>query len=113
MKKKILGGIVAAAALGLAVAAPAHADWHGHYWQPDGYRGDKDTYLYYHEMVSQGIPGTPWAAYGAAQRTCGFLADGYSEESMIQGNIDHVGLTRSQSEVVVWGAEWHFCPAYY
>jgi Protein of unknown function (DUF732) len=111
MKKKIFGGIVAAAiaAVGLAAAGPAGATI-----AVIGPRGDHDPYNYrdelrytrlYHEDVTN--------AASLASRVCGKRAMGYTEEQLIRGleySVDQ--YTSEQAVMIVEGAEYHFCPAY-
>jgi hypothetical protein len=107
IKVALAGAAITAATLALAPQASATRTWY-----PTGTAGDQDITLYYNEMTAQGVTGTIPQAWTLEQAACSDLAQGVSEDKLIHIAMN-IGVTRSQAKVMVWGAEWHFCPAYY
>jgi hypothetical protein len=108
MKKKILGGIVAAAALGLAVAAPgtANASWFGY-----GTEGDHSGAAYHAQLVEDAgtTTGSPSKAADLAVGICQ-MRTGHSRNDMLRLLEPTYGSKAAIA--VVMGAEYHFCPAH-
>jgi hypothetical protein len=115
--KKILAaaGIGAALAVGpLLGIGTASADTSTAYY-PSGSKGDQSAVGYDNDLVAEGIPGSVSQASGLGATVCGNLRAGHSEETLVATVAQTPGLnpTVNQAKVVVWSAEWHFCPSYY
>jgi hypothetical protein len=107
MKKKIFGGIVAAAiaAVGIAAAGPAGATV-----AVIGAEGDHSAVYYAAELQYAGMNEYTWQAASLGPNVCEQRSEGYSERQLIR--LWDGPTTAEQSVAIVDGAEFHFCPGY-
>jgi hypothetical protein len=106
-----LGGALITGSLGLA--GTASADVPRYY--PSGSKGDQSVVAYYNDVASTGLGGTYSSASNLGAMVCGQLNHGASEDSLIATAMTtpDTNVTKYQAKVLVWSAEWHFCPNYY
>ena len=110
MRAALVG--IAAAAIAVGVAAPAHADsTFAHY----GYEGDYNAWAYRDELRYVGLLHEDiYNARSLSARLCGERAEGYTEYQVgVHLDQSPDGYTTAQEVAMVAGAEWHFCPEYY
>ena len=85
-----------------------------------GEQGDHDAYALTREMHDDGYTGTVDYARQLASVICARRAGGYSQDSMENYTSGWLGRQPSTPDnpddlaiATVYGAEWHFCPAYF
>jgi hypothetical protein len=122
MKKMIIGGLAALTlAVGIAGAGSAHADItyrgstsnavnNGPFSGPEG---DHSAEAYWVDMTSIGVGGTVAQAGKLGNTVCTGLTSGMSEGQEIAAIVDGDSSQVTRATLIVHGAEWHFCPAYY
>ena len=97
-------GIAAAVAL----APNAHAEINAY-----GQQGDASTVAFSMELSDTGWLTDNTQAWTIANNVCNMRASGSTERGITNLLINQGGHTIEQAVVMVNGAEWHFCPAYY
>jgi hypothetical protein len=107
---------------GIGLAAPASAS-------NNGYQGDRDAYAFTQDL-REGNPrdpdnvtytGTVAHAQQMANTICDWRAKGFSQSALSDGYVwQWLGDPQPTADnpdglaiAVVYGAEWHFCPAYF
>lgn len=90
--------------LGVVLATPASASTYGH-------QGDDDAYALIREMRDDGYTGSVDYAQHLAVDICVNRAEGKSQDYLI--HYSEQTSTMELSIATVYGAEWHFCPAYF
>jgi hypothetical protein len=103
-----VGAALAAGSLGLAGTASAKT------YYPSGSKGDQSVVAYHHELTYAGLSANLDTAARQGQKICTDLSNGFSENTLISVQIaPPYPKSATQAQVVVFGAEWHFCPSYY
>ena len=115
MRRKIRNALVCNLIAGIILvvylAAPAHADYT---FSPHGYKGDQNVGNYVQDLLGAGATNNnPSIADKLGADVCQDLVSGWSEARTINYFITQANVTRNQSKIIVWGAEWHFCLEYY
>jgi hypothetical protein len=105
----VLAGLLTAATLGFAGTANATTTY-----TPSGYQGDQSLSSYTSDLVAAGVPGVTYAgASKVGHMVCEKLDEGVSEDMLLGTVYGTPGFTMYSAHVVVWSAEWHFCPNHY
>jgi hypothetical protein len=114
--------LITAAGVGVALASPAAADTGSvinNTFYPYGTKGDQNVSEYLQELRDSGgkydDPSSAWRnADQLGAHICSSLNAGYSEDQLLNYVVvNAANANRDEAKVVVWGAEWHFCPSYY
>ena len=114
MKRALMRGAAIAVGGGFAIGAaaavlgisPAHAETHVY-----GIEGDRSAVGYAMELEQDGWVMTPAQARQNAANICGQHALGFTRSQLIRG-FEQGGQSFDIAFDLVWGAEFHFCPAY-
>jgi hypothetical protein len=106
--KIVMGIVLATAAIALAPSAAADTTFY-----PSGLKGDGSFVNYWHDLVTHGINSDLPTASALGSTICTKMRDGASEATMVELGGKAQGVTHSQAQIAVFGAEFHFCPEYY